>query len=110
MLGVVALLLALLAAPVGTATNFAPEGDPQNPDPHAACLGRDLRVTDMVVAHRTLPCRAHVYVYNVRTRLGVWATVGDRGPRRAMVDLAPAVTRAIRANGAERVVLVSPCR
>lgn len=31
------------------------------------------------------------------------ARIGDRGPRHAMVDLAPATTRALRANGWETV-------
>lgn len=93
---------------LGKATTFYPAGDPWNPDPHAACLGRDLTDRDVVVAHRKLPCRSWVFLYNLRTRRGTWARVGDRGPRRAMVDLAPAAARAIRANGDELVLMVHP--
>lgn len=101
------LLTSLVVSHVGIATNFSPSGDPWNPVPYAACLHRDLRDTDLVVAHRTLPCGSRVYLYNIRNGRAVWARVGDRGPRRAMVDLAPATTRALRANGFERVLMVA---
>lgn len=91
---------------VGLATSFAPQGDPWNPVAYAACLHRDLRDSDLVVAHPTLPCRSRVWIYNFRKRRGVVARVGDRGPRKAMVDLAPATTRALRANGWETVLMV----
>lgn len=93
-------------AQVGLATSFAPVGDPQNPDPHLACYGRDLTDRDVVVAHPTLPCRSKVLLYNARTKRFVVARVGDRGPRHAMVDLAPATTRALRANGWETIVMI----
>ncbi len=96
----------LLGARVGIATNFSPEGDPWNPVAYAACLHRDLRSTDLVVAHPKLPCKSRVYLYNLRNGRGVWARVGDRGPRHAMVDLAPATTRALRANGMESVIMI----
>lgn len=101
------LLALLLSARAGVATNFAPSGDPWNPDPHAACLRRDLRDSDLVVAHRTLPCGSRVLIYVPRTGRSVVARVGDRGPRHAMVDLAPATTRALRANGMESVLMWS---
>lgn len=96
----------LLRAQVGLATNFSPVGDKWNPDPNLACYHRDLRVTDMVIAHPTLPCKSKVFVYNIRTKRGVWARVGDRGPKRALLDLGPAVTKALRANGWEQVIMV----
>jgi hypothetical protein len=93
---------------VGLATNFAAVGDPWNPNPWAACLHRNLRdASDVVVAHPTLPCRSRVLVVNLRTMRAVVALVGDRGPRRALVDLAPATARRLRANGWERVVFVA---
>lgn len=101
-----ALLKLLLSLKVGVATNFSHVDDPWNPVPYAACLKRDLRATDVVVAHRTLPCLSRVWLHNVRTGRSVIAVVGDRGPRRAMVDLAPATTRALRANGKEVVWMV----
>lgn len=94
-----------LHAHVGIATNFQPTGDPWNPDAHAACLHRDLRDTDMVIAHPTIACNAKVWIYSLRTHKAVIARVGDRGPRHAMVDLAPAVTRKLRANGWEPVIM-----
>lgn len=99
-------ILALLATvKAGIATTFYPDGDPWNPSPHAACLHRDLRNDDVVVAHPSLPCRSRVFLWAPRTRRGVWARVGDRGPRHAMVDLAPATARALRANGWEPVLM-----
>lgn len=100
------ILMLLGTAQAGTATNFAATGDPDNPDPHAACLHRDLTDRDLVVAHRTLPCRSKVLIYSLRTHRAVVARVGDRGPRHALVDLAPATTRALRANGWEQVLLI----
>lgn len=95
---------------VGVATNFSHEGDPWNPVAYAACLHRDLRPTDLVVAHPTLPCKSRVFLYNTRNGRSVWARVGDRGPRHAMVDLAPATTKALRANGWETVVMIPEVR
>jgi hypothetical protein len=100
------LLSLLIAGHVGLATTFKPVDDPWNPDPHLACYGRDLRSTDMVVAHPSLPCRSKVFLYSTRTHRSVVAVVGDRGPRHAMVDLAPATARALRSNGYETVFMV----
>jgi hypothetical protein len=97
---------AVLRIKVGLATNFAPVGDPWNPVAYAACLHRDLRNTDLVVAHPTLPCGSRVFLYNPRTRRSVWARIGDRGPRHAMVDLAPATSKALKANGWETMVMM----
>ena len=104
---VITLSLRLLTtAKFGVATNFS-SVDPANPDPYAACLHRDLRDSDMVVAHRTLPCNSKVWIYAPRTRRSVVARVGDRGPRRALLDLNVAVTKALKANGKEAVVMVA---
>jgi hypothetical protein len=102
---IIGLFLTLrIAGHVGIATNFQPIGDPWNPVAYAACLHRDLRETDLVVAHPTLPCGSRVWIYNLRNGRSVVARVGDRGPRHAALDLAPATTRSIRANGWERVL------
>jgi hypothetical protein len=103
---IVAFLKVAAGLSVGIATNFSHVNDPWNPVAYAACLRRDLRETDLVVAHPTLPCRSTVYIYNPRTHRSVYARVGDRGPRHAMVDLAPATTRALRANGWETVWMI----
>ena len=96
-----------LGANVGIATNFSAVGDRWNPVPWAACLRRDLDdARDFVVAHRTLPCLSRVLVVSLRTGRAVVAIVGDRGPRRASIDLAPRVARAIGANGKELVAIV----
>ena len=100
------ILYLVSGARFGVATNFRARGDRWNPVPYAACLHRDLRPTDLVVAHPTLPCLSRVLVYVPRTRRWVVARVGDRGPRRAMVDLAPATAERLHANGYERVVMV----
>jgi hypothetical protein len=99
-------LLYLLKAKVGIATNFSATNDPWNPSPHAACLHRDLKDTDLVIAHPTLPCNSKVFLYVPRTGRGVVAKVGDRGPRHALIDLNVAVTKVLRANGFETVVMV----
>lgn len=90
---------------VGYATNFSAD-DAYNPVAYAACLHRDLRDTDAVIAHPTLPCNSRVFIYSMRTGRSVIAHVGDRGPRHAALDLAPAITHALRANGMERVLFV----
>jgi hypothetical protein len=90
----------------GLATTFSPQGDPWNPVAYAACLHRDLRNTDVVVAHPTLPCQSKVFLYNARTHRSVVARIGDRGPRHAMIDLAPATARALKANGYEQMMMV----
>ncbi len=98
--------IALSTSQVGLATNFSQVDDPFNLVPYAACLHRDLRSTDLVVAHPTLPCNSRVYIYNIRNNKSVIARIGDRGPRHALVDLAPATTNALKANGWEKVVMV----
>ena len=94
-------------ANIGIATTFSAQNDPQNPDPHLACLHRDLDDSkDLVVAHKTLPCKSRVWIYNPRTKRSVVAIVGDRGPRRAALDMSVATTKAIKANGFETVLFV----
>lgn len=97
---------AILLMHQGLATNFAPHGDPFNPDAHAACLHRDLRNTDVGLAHPTLPCNSKVFVYNKRTKRSAVVRVVDRGPRNAAIDLAPAAARLLHANGWEQVVFI----
>lgn len=103
---VLGLLVLAARARVGLGTNFAPTGDPWNPSPWAACLHRDLTERDLIIAHPTLPCRSRVLVVNLRNRRWVIARIGDRGPRRALLDMAPAVSRWLRADGWEQVLLV----
>lgn len=100
------LLTLLLGLQHGVATNFSHENDPWNPVAYAACLKRDLRDTDLVVAHPTLPCKSRVFIFVPRTGRHVVARVGDRGPRRAALDLAPATSRKLKANGWEFVIFV----
>lgn len=98
------LIKLIFVAKFGLATNFSHQGDPWNPNPWAACLRRDLRATDVVIAHRTLPCKSKVLIYAPRTGRWVVAKVGDRGPRTADLDLNTAVTKKLKANGWEWVV------
>lgn len=99
-------LLLAISAQWGMATNFSHENDPWNPVAYAACLRRDLRETDVVIAHPKLPCKSRVWIYVPRTGRSVVARVGDRGPRRAAIDLAPATTKLLKANGMEFVIFV----
>lgn len=110
---IVTLIHLLFSSQVGIGTTFWGEGDAHNPDPHLACLHRDLRPNDHVVAHRTLPCGSRVFLFNPRTARYTIATVADRGPYgrsrgryRAMVDLTPSVARKLRSNGYEPLILV----
>lgn len=95
----------LLNGQFGIATTFYAEEDPWNPDSHLACYGRDMDDSDNVVAHPTLPCRSQVMIYNIRTKLSTISYVGDRGPKRAIIDLSPSVAKRIKSNGYERVVI-----
>ena len=104
-------------------TIFSGKNDPSNPNPHLACIrvpGKKHHKilddkTDMVVAHRTLPCRTRVLIHNPRTSRSTIAIVGDRmgyhrrkdGSFFSELDLAPAVARAVRSNGFEKMLIVA---
>jgi hypothetical protein len=117
LLHIVSLLVSLSSIDwdVGTGTTFGGEGDPGNPDPSLACYGRPIRdASDVVVAHRTLPCRSRVVVCLPRTGRCVSARVGDRGPwgrergrYTSSIDLSPRVATALGHNGRETVLIVS---
>jgi rare lipoprotein A (peptidoglycan hydrolase) len=82
--------------------------DRSNPNSRLACYHRQIDdAHDLVVAHNTLPCRSPVLVYNPRTGKSVMARVGDRGPRRAGIDLSRQLARRLGHNGLERVLVVS---
>jgi rare lipoprotein A (peptidoglycan hydrolase) len=98
-------LLLLAALQVGTGTVFS-RIDAANPDPRLACSGRVIDDRSFVVAHNILPCHSRVWLYNPRTGRSTVATVMDRGPLHAKVDMSPATARALRHNGKERVVIV----
>jgi len=91
---------------IGTATNFSASNDPWNPNPLLYCTNRIMTDTELIVAHPVLPCGSKVFLYAPRTQRAVVAQVSDRGPRRALVDLAPATTKALKANGRELVYLI----
>ena len=96
----------LTTSSVGIATTFTSENDPGNPDPRLYCTGKVLRDRDKVVAHPTLECGSKVFLYAPRTGRSVVATVADRGPRHALVDLSLGTARALRANGWEKVIML----
>lgn len=105
------LLLMLVTALGGSpqlATVFgAPDWDRGNPNPTLACYHRPIDdARDLVVAHRTLPCRSRVLLVLPRTGRAVVARVGDRGPRRADIDLSVQVARRLRHNGRETVLVI----
>lgn len=114
---IVALALLLGSPPpgvhVGTGTVFS-NPDRWNPDPSLACArrlygeARELDPAAAVVAlpARLAPCGARVTVCRLRAPVRcVEARVEDRGPRRALIDMTPAVARAIGHNGREAVVV-----
>ncbi len=124
------LLLALFGhAPVridrGLATRFGDPGDTLAGG-RLACTGQKIGPTDLVCAHRTLPCGTVLVVENLRNRnlalcqvadrgpfgallpSGEWAikrTANDPGQWRGIVDLGPAVANALDFNGREKVRL-----
>lgn len=97
-------LWTLLSFKSGIATTFSAENDKWNPNPLYYCNNKKMNdKKDVTVAHPTLPCFSKVMIYNPRTQRTVVATVMDRGPRRAALDLSPKTARAIRSNGFEFV-------
>lgn len=98
-------LMAILHFKIGLATTFS-NNDRFNPDINLACLHRNLRNSDHVIAHPRLTCGQKVILWNLRTMKYTIAKVADRGPRHAMVDLTPHVAKAIGSNGYEQVLMV----
>ena len=106
-LTLIILLKFILGIHFGMATNFSYENDPWNPNPSLACEPNHVFTSkDVIIAHPTLPCLSKVFLYAPRTHRSVVAVVADRGPRKALADLAPATTRALKANGSEPVIMV----
>lgn len=131
LLAVGRLLWALLGTPAlvtepGLSGVYGYPGDDLAGGP-LACTGKALQPTDLVCAHRTLPCGTTVLVENVRTKKIVACQVLDRGPYgarlpggrfvikkrarqpgtwRAVVDLSPAVARKLGVSGVEPVRLM----
>ena len=104
----------ILGVEAGVGYTFSSSGDPGNPNPNAACLHRDMDdARDVIIAHRTLPCKTPVFVYSVKTGRGLWAIVGDRGPYgrrkdgsyRGVVDMSPVVNRRLKTKGRAAVLL-----
>lgn len=97
---------------VGIGTVFSAV-DKYNPDPHLACVhGKILKDSDLVIAHREIPCGQKVVVCSQRTQLCVTAVTQDRGPYgiigkhyTSIVDLSPGVAAKIGHNGFEEVVI-----
>ncbi len=102
------LLKVVASMQIGIATSFAAVGDSvSNPNPELYCGGKILDDDkDVFVAHPSLKCRSKVLLYSFRTHRSVVATVMDRGPRRALVDLAPRTTKLLHSNGKELVLLI----
>ncbi len=107
MLKLLALLSLLAQGQTGLGTVFgSSHRDPHNPNSHLACTHEELDEGTLVVAHNALPCWTQVWLYNPRTGKGTVATVLDRGPRHALIDMTPAVAAAIGHNGKETVLIV----
>lgn len=104
----VAMLALLATGRVELGTVFGSSSwDPANPHSRLACYHREINdKTDFVVAHNVLPCRARLWIFNPRTGRSVIATVGDRGPRHADIDLSKQVAKRLKHNGHEHVLVM----
>lgn len=90
---------------LGRGTVFShPSVDRHNPPGRMACerrvmarggLARRLYDRGLLIAHPTLPCASLVSVCSVPAMSCALAVVGDRGPRRALVDLFAPLARAL---------------
>lgn len=117
---------AQLTADKGYATEFGQQQDALSGSV-LACTGRRMAAADRVCAHRSLPCGTIVLLQNLRTRKLATCTVADRGPYgatlpngeivlkirpdeegtwRGLIDISPAVARALDLSGREQVGVV----
>ena len=125
------LLLALLGSPQvmteeGRAAVYGHAGDRMAGGP-LACSGKRLTQSDLVCAHRTLPCGTPVLIFSLRTGRVATCRVLDRGPFgarltsgkyvikkrssqkgtwRGVVDMAPAVAGMLDVHELEPVRLL----
>jgi len=107
----------------GLATRFGDPGD-RLAGKHLSCTHQKLAPGQMACAHRTLPCGTTLILQNPRNRRFAVCQVLDRGPFgailptgswgvkirrtqpgawRGILDLAPAVAKALGHNGRERI-------
>ena len=107
----------------GLATRFGDRGDPLDGN-YLSCTHEKINPKELYCAHRTLPCGTVLMVENPRTKKVALCEVLDRGPFgailpsgdwglkrhrdepgqwRGIVDLSPAVAKALDFNGREKV-------
>jgi hypothetical protein len=117
---------ATLVGEVGVSTRYGDPGD-RLAGAHLSCTHQKLQPGQLVCAHRTLPCGSIVMLHNPRTDRLAMCEVLDRGPFgailpsgkwgvklrkrqpgtwRGIIDLAPAVARALDHNGFESIRIV----
>jgi hypothetical protein len=117
-----------MAGDKGLATKFGEPGDPLNGG-DLYCKNRKFEPGELGCAHRTLPCGTPIVVQNVRTGKVAVCEVMDRGPYgavmpsgkwaikikkgqpgkwRGIIDLSPALAKAISLNGYEKVQIFYP--
>ena len=109
------------------ATIFGYEDDP-HAGGEAVCVYRNVRDTELGIAHRTLPCGTRVYLFNPANKTGSFAKVIDRGPYgaiflnkwfvkknskspgiwRGCVDMTSALAKKISHDGESKVLLLVP--
>jgi len=100
------IFVAQVALPAsGLGTVFGPSNiDPLgNPNDKLGCTGKHLRMTDKVVAHKTLSCGTHLLVCVPRNGRCAETIVADWGPVHAAIDLSIGLARKLHHNGKEVV-------
>ena len=106
------LVLFFSSAQVGMGTTFWTHGDRFNPDNSNAChyrapgVPRFLDDGAMAFAHKTLPCGTRALIVNPRTGKSAYARKWDTGPRRALIDMTKALSKAVGSNGLEPIIVI----
>lgn len=98
------LLLLLLATPA-EAQIASVYSSKEGSGSRVACPGHRLVDSQMVAAHKTLPCGSRVTVTNKSNGRSVMVTIIDRGPyvKGRVIDLSPGAARSLGFSGLAHV-------